>query len=90
MEDYQFVKFEKSNAENKKYAAILKNKKTGRFKTVNFGDIRFEQFRDSTGLGLYSNLDHGDNKRRDNFLKRFAKSSKKKYSASWFAKNYLW
>ena len=90
MDDYQFIKFEKSKSPNKKYSAILKNKKTGRIKTVNFGDIRYQHYRDSTGLGLYSNLNHGDNKRRDNFLKRFEKSSKKKYSASWFAKNYLW
>ena len=90
MEDYEFVKIVKSEAKNKKYAAILKNKKTGRFKTVNFGQKFFEQYRDSTGLGLYSHLDHDDEKRRDNFKKRFGRLLDKKYTATWFANKYLW
>ena len=90
MEDYKFVKFEKSNVKNKKYVAILLNKKTGKEKRVNFGDNSLGQYNDSTGLGLYSHLDHNDKKKRENFKKRFARLLDKKYSATWFADRYLW
>lgn len=75
--------FKKSTRKNKKYMAILPNGKT-----VHFGDNRYEQYTDSTGMGLYSHLDHKDNKRRSNYKKRHKKGPK--YSASWFAWTYLW
>tara|TARA_A100001015_G_C14678647_1_gene589810 strand:- start:66 stop:293 length:228 start_codon:yes stop_codon:yes gene_type:complete len=39
-------------------------------KTYHFGDSRYEQYKDSTGLGIYSHLDHMDKTRRSNYYKR--------------------
>ena len=57
------LKFEKSKSKNKKYSVI-----TPSGKTINFGDLRYQQFKD-TALGLYKNLDHGDKKRQKNYYK---------------------
>lgn len=89
-DDYTFKKFKKSNTKNKKYDAILIHKKTGRTKTVPFGDIRYEQYKDSTGLGLYSHKNHGDEKRRKNYISRHNKTAKNKFSSSWFSMYFLW
>lgn len=88
--DYKFVRFEKSKAKHKKYVAILINKKTGRQKIINFGDKRYQQYKDSTGLGLYSHLDHNDSKRRANYRKRHSANSLQPYSANYFSYYYLW
>jgi hypothetical protein len=88
--DYKFVRFEKSKAKNKKYVAILINKATGREKRINFGDKRYQQYKDSTGLGLYSHLNHNDPKRRANYRKRHGANSLAPYSANYFSYYYLW
>lgn len=77
--------FRKSKKKNKKYDAILSNGKI-----VSFGDSRYEQYRDSTGLQLYTHKVHLDNARRLAFRKRFAKAAKNKYSPAWFSYYYLW
>ena len=63
------MKFEKSTRKNKKYMVT-----TPSGKIVHFGAIRngipMEQYKDSTGLGLYSEYDHGDIKRRQNYRTR--------------------
>jgi hypothetical protein len=52
----------------------MKNKKymvrSPQGKLIHFGDRRYQHFKDSTGLGLYSNLDHGDKERRKSYLAR--------------------
>ena len=78
------IKFEKSKVKGKKYTAILPD---GR--KVNFGDIKYEHFRDDTPLKLYSNLDHHDKKRRELYYVRHPKDYPK-YSPDWFSKHYLW
>jgi hypothetical protein len=95
--DYQFIKFEKSKNKNKKYAAILKNKKTGGEKIINFGAIKddgtpYEQFKDSTNLKLYSKYDHGDTERQKRYKSRHVGegTDRRKYSAGWFSWHYLW
>jgi hypothetical protein len=35
---------------------------------IHFGDIRYQHYKDKTGL--YKHLDHNDNDRRDRYLKR--------------------
>lgn len=89
--DYEFVRFEKSNAKGKMYSGIIKNKKTGRTKRINFGDSNMENYRDATELNLYPHLIHGDDKRRANYRAR-AKGKLRKgyYSASAFSYNFLW
>lgn len=91
--------FKKSNRKYKKYMV-----ETPSGKTVHFGDTRYKQFKDATGLNLYTHLDHGDEKRRTNFLRRMKairnnnRNSKEgsqplwedKNSALYYSVNYLW
>ena len=93
-EEYTFIKFIKSPVKGKKYKAILRNKKTKREVGINFGAIKpsgepYPQYKDKA-LGLYKKYDHGDTKRRENYIKRHAKDINKAYSPSWFALKYLW
>ena len=89
--DYKLKSFERSNTKNKKYNAILVNKLTKKIKRVPFGDSRYEQYRDITGLGLYSSKDHNDKTRRNLYRQRHAKDLKDNYfSAGYFSYYYLW
>jgi len=90
----KFIKFERSHNPNKKYNAALFNTKTKRINRVSFGAIKddmtpYEQYKDSTGLGLYSKYDHLDKKRKNLYYKRFGKNPKK-YSAMYFSHKFLW
>lgn len=51
-------KFEVSNRYPYKYSVI-----TPSGRKVHFGDKRYEHYKDTTGLGKYSHLNHNDNKR---------------------------
>lgn len=55
--------YELSNKKNKKLMVKVNNK------IIHFGDIRYSHFLDKTGL-LDKKLNHGDKKRRENYLKR--------------------
>ena len=85
----------KSTRKTKKYMIDLIDHKTGKKKrTIHFGAIKkdgtpYNQFKDSTGLGLYSKYDHGDKERRTRYLKRHKKDYGK-LSADYFSKKYLW
>ena len=88
--------FLKSSKANKKYMVSVDGK------VVHFGAIKdgvpMSQYRDSTGLGLYSKYDHNDKERRDRYrarhraikLKDGTPAYKKKYSPAWFSYNFLW
>lgn len=85
--------FKKSTRKGKKYMV-----KTASGKWVHFGSSSNEQFKDSTGLGLYSHLDHNDTERRRKYLAR-AKGIKNKKgeltyrdkeSANYFSTRFLW
>lgn len=89
--DYKLINFERSKTKNKKYDAILQNKLNGKIVKIPFGDNRYEHFKDSTGLGLYSNKDHGDLKRRQLYRQRHQKDIKKGYySPGYMAYYFLW
>lgn len=89
--EYKLLGFEKSTRKNKKYNAILQNKKTGRQTRVPFGDIRYKSYHDITGLNLYPHLIHGDKKRRKSYMARHKGFLKKGYwSPSWFSYYKLW
>ena len=86
-------KFEKSNNKHKKYSVI-----TPSGKKIHFGDKRYEQFRDTTGLGLYTKLNHNDKQRQANYCKR-AKGIKNKKgqltykdkeTPNYYSVKYLW
>jgi hypothetical protein len=89
MSDWKLSGFVKSNAKNKKYTAIIRS--GNKIKKIHFGDSRYEQYKDSSGLGLYSKLDHGDKKRRASYKSRHSGFLKPGfYSAGYFSMNYLW
>lgn len=89
--DYQLVEFKRGTAKYKKYKAILENIETGSKVSVHFGDVRYQQYKDSTGMGLYTRLNHGDDKRRKNYRSRHKKHVREDYySPSWFSYYYLW
>ena len=93
MNDYQnlrFIKFEKSNRKNKKYDAVMKNTTTGREVKIPFGDSRYEHYKDSTGLGVWTHKNHNDDNRRKSYRARHNSTAQKKYSPSWFSYHYLW
>jgi hypothetical protein len=74
--------FKVSTKKNKKYDVY----KNGKY-LLSFGSIINQQYYDK--LGHYSNLNHLDQVRRDNYYKRFGKNAKKD-TAKWFSHNYLW
>lgn len=81
-----------SKRQYKKYGVI-----TPKGNIVHFGDTRYQHFKDSA-LGKYSNLDHGDPKRRRNYRRRARGIKNKrgkltyrdKESANYYAYHYLW
>jgi len=96
--EYKFERFEKSDKKDKKYIAILKNKETGKEVKIYFGGIRpngipYEQFRDTTGLGLYSKYDHNDKNRRRLYRNRHSKEKKTFkdfFTPSYYSWFFLW
>jgi hypothetical protein len=89
--EYKFVRFELSKKKYKKYDAILENKQTRKEVRVSFGDKRYQQFKDSTGLNIYSHIDHNDLKRREAYHKRHSRFIHDGYySPSYFSFNFLW
>ena len=93
--EYDLIGFRKSTNKLKKYDAILENKKNKKIVIVSFGAIKpngipYEQYKDNVPLGLYSDYNHLDDKRRERYLKRHSKDINKPYSKSWLSKVYLW
>ena len=78
---------------NYKYKVVLPNGKI-----VQFGHKSYEQYKDQTPLRLYKHLDHGDERRRENYRKRHGgirlknggKAVDAKYSPAWFSYYFLW
>ena len=91
MDEWKFLRNEKSASKNKKYNAILWNKKTKKEKKVPYGDSRYAQYRDSTGLGVFSNKDHLDKSRRKKYKIRHQNFIRPGYfSPSYFSMRFLW
>jgi len=100
----KIVRFEKSKRTGKKYKVIVRNLETDKTRTIHFGGLGYQQFRDSTPLGLYSNLDHGETKRKQRYytrhsggiktkneaVKREIKASGGLYNAKILSHVYLW
>jgi hypothetical protein len=86
---YRLLGYRRSKTKNKMYDAILQ----GKSKTyiVPFGDNRYENYQDLTGLNLYPELIHGDKKRRKLYRARHKKDLKANhYSPGYFSYNVLW
>ena len=89
--DYKLLGYRKSKTKHKKYDAILENKTTKTIHTVPFGDKKYSNYRDLTGLNLYPNLLHGDKKRRILYRARHKKDLKEGYySPGYFSYFILW
>lgn len=88
-EDYRLKGFTKSKTKNKKYDAILVNKKSKTEKRIPFGDVRYQQYKDKA-LGLYKHKDHEDPTRRRLYRQRHKNEDKAKFSSGYFAYKYLW
>lgn len=91
MDDYDLQGFRKSHKQYKKYDAILINKNTGKIIYMPFGHTRYENFRDMTGLDLYPDKIHNNNKRRELYKIRHQHNLKFGYfSPSFFSFYFLW
>ena len=86
------MEIKQSTRKNKKYMVKVNDK------WIHFGDVRYAQYKDKTPLKLYSDLDHKDKKRRENYLKR-AKAIRNKHgeltyldknSPNYYSVKYLW
>ncbi len=74
-----------SKAKNKKYSVYVK--KDGGKKLINFGDTRYQQYKDK--LGHYSSKDHKDEKRKKSYHARHG-STTDKNTAKYWANKILW
>ena len=91
MTEYTFKGFRKSIRRGKKYDAKLKNKKTGRVTHMPFGASNYQQYKDTTGLGIYTSKNHLDEKRRRAYRARHKGFLRKGYySPSYFSYFFLW
>ena len=89
--DYKLVGFEKALRKNKMYNGVLERKTDKKIVRVPFGDNRYQNYHDLTGLNLYPHLIHGDDKRRRLYKIRHQKDIKDGYySAGYFSYFFLW
>ena len=85
--------FKKSTRKGKKYMIVAPNGKT-----IHFGSLSNEHYKDTTPLKLYTYLDHNDEKRRASYLarakgiknKKGELTWKNKNSANYYSINFLW
>lgn len=85
--DYKLIGYELGTG-NHKYAAILENKKTRQRRKIQFGAKGYQHYYDK--LGHYSNLNHGDKKRRGRYHARHSGDKDFKFSSGYFAAKILW
>jgi hypothetical protein len=99
----RITKFERSPLEFKKYRAFIKDLKTGKESHLDFGDNRYQQFKDRTPLGYYKSKNHNNPKRMRNYFNRHSgtphrgraielerKKSKGRYNSKILSHEYLW
>jgi hypothetical protein len=88
---------------NKKYRVVVEDKKTKKKRTIQFGAKRYQQYKDSSHLGLYTKQNHLDrNRRRRYFLRHSGVNSKRealtkeliengyRYTPKILSHKYLW
>lgn len=83
----QDIKFSKSDRAGKKYRVDFTLR--GKRFTRHFGALGYEQFRDSTPLQLYRDLNHFDLKRKAAYYKRHGRTNNP-MSAKYWSNKYLW
>jgi hypothetical protein len=82
----EVIEIRRSQRKHRKYVAtvIIDNRI---HRNIHFGDLRYQHYRDSTPLKLYSHLDHNDYARKLRYHARHAKNNK---PAGMLAKEFLW
>lgn len=91
IKDYEFIIFIKSNNPKNKYDAIIQSKNTLRYMIIPFGDSSYGQYKDTTGLYLYSSIDNLDNDKRKAYRERHQGYLKMGYyNPEYFSYFYLW
>jgi hypothetical protein len=81
------IKFYPSKRKFKKYMVTFTL--NGEPYKIHFGDNRHEHFKDSTGLGTYSILDHNDPERKRRYYQRHGRTSDPT-TAKYWSNKYLW
>ena len=66
----RIIMFERSPIKFKKYRAFVKNLKTNKIRHIDFGDNRYQQYKDRTPLKLYKSKNHGNRRRMRNYFNR--------------------
>jgi hypothetical protein len=87
--------FKSSNPKKKYDVFVFKNAKKVR---ISFGSREHQHYKDTTKARAWSSLDHGDEKRRLNYIKRATKIKNKKgqetalilSSPNYYSLKYLW
>ena len=87
--EYRLKSFKKGKYPYK-YTAVLINKETGRERLINFGHQDYQQYKDATGLGLFSHKNHNDRERRERYKERHKNDNLNCYSPGYFSMRYLW
>jgi hypothetical protein len=85
--------FKVSDRKDKKYSVI-----TPSGKKIHFGNKNYHHYKDSSGLGIYSHLDHLDKKRRASYRARHKAILKKdgkpayldKEQPAYYSYKFLW
>jgi len=91
MKEYKFIDFYKSMKKDKKYYALLENKKNKSRVKVHFGSKAYDQYKDSTGKGFYTHKNHLDEDRKKRYIARHRGFIRKGYySPGWLSLNFLW
>ena len=90
---YAPVRVEVDRGPRHKYVLVLRHRTTGRLRRVPFGGkypngTPYPQYRDR--IGFYRSYDHGDRKRRLNYLSRHRGEAARLYSSGWASIHYLW
>jgi hypothetical protein len=99
----RIIQFEKSPISKKKYRATLYSLKTGKKRTLDFGASDYQQYKDRTKLGVYTQQNHNSRKRMRNYFNRHSGTpirrkaiekeklkSKGLYNAKILSHEYLW
>lgn len=73
---------------NKKYSVLIFKDNKWRH-LLSFGDSRYQHYKDTTPLKLWSHLDHNDEERRKNYYARHGYTDNM-MTAKWFSNTYLW
>jgi len=99
----RLINIVKSKRPGKKYTAYIKHKRTHKIRKLHFGASKYEQYKDSTNVGAFTNKNHGSKKRRENYFKRHSgvpgkqtalakewRKSKGMYTPKILSHKYLW